>query len=223
VAAPGPSGAAPGPAAAGLAGRQPGGAPDAGPRGAANGQAPQRGAVTEAAPSPPAQPSGLVPRPAPSPAHLTTARQWRLQLIQPTNITRGIVTGIADAWRQHQREVIAVAFLAIAGLIFKWPIWFVGPLLWLIGAGIALSSKLWSNLDKWVAVPGLVVLVIVGTVIGVSLGGARTHAAAYGDEAMADAAMLFRAGALLGAVYLAWRMHRGRRSRAVPPWVRRRA
>jgi hypothetical protein len=153
---------------------------------------------------------------------MTTARQRRLQLVQPTDVTRSIVTGVAGAWRRHRLEVVAIALLAIAGVIFPAPIWLVGFLLWLIGAGIALSSKLWSQMDKWVAIPGAVVLVIVGTVLAVSLGGARTHAVAYGDEAMSDATTLFRVGALLGAVYLVWRMTRGRRNPAVPPWARRR-
>jgi hypothetical protein len=152
---------------------------------------------------------------------MTTARQRRLQLVQRTDVPRSIGAGLANAWRQHRLELIAVALLAIAGLIFRSPVWLVGLLLWLAGASIALSSKLWTRLDKWVAVPGLVILLIVGTVVGVSLGGARSNAASYGHEALADLIGLFRVGALLGAVYLAWRMHRGRRNPAVPPWVRR--
>ena len=153
---------------------------------------------------------------------MTTARQRRLQLIQPTNVTRGFAAGVVDAWRQHRLEVIAVALLAIAGLIFPAPIWLVGFVLWLAGSGAVLSSKLWSRVDKWLSVPGPVILVIVGTAIGESLGGKRPDAAAYGDEAITDAATLFKIAVLLAAVYLAWRMQRGRPARAVPPWVRRR-
>jgi hypothetical protein len=85
------------------------------------------------------------------------------------------------------------------------------------------SSKLWTYVDKWVAIPGLVTLVIIGTVVSVSLGGARPRAADYGNEAITDATTLFRVGALLGAVYLAWRLHRGRGLPAAPPWTRRRS
>jgi hypothetical protein len=152
---------------------------------------------------------------------MTTARQRRLQLVQRADVPRSIATGVANAWQQHRLELIAVALLALAGLIFRSPVWLVGLLLWLAGAGLTLSSKLWSRLDKWVVVPGLVILLIVGTVVGVSLGGTRSNAASYGHEALADLVGLFQVGALLGAVYLAWRMHRGRRNPAVPPWVRR--
>ncbi len=153
---------------------------------------------------------------------MTTARQRRLQLIQPTNMTRGFAAGVVDAWRQHRLEMIAVALLAIAGLIFPDPSWLVGFVLWLAGSGLVLSSKLWSRVDKWLSVPGPVALVIVGTAIGESLGGKRLNAAAYGSEAATDAATLFKIAVLLAAVYLAWRMQRGRPASAVPPWVRRR-
>jgi hypothetical protein len=174
--------------------------------------------VTEVAPSAAAQQRAAVP----SPARMTTARQRRLQLIQPTNVTRGLAAGVADAWRQHRLEVIAVALLALAGLIFPAPIWLVGFALWLVGSGVVLSSKLWSRGDKWLTVPGLVILVIVATAIAESLGGKRPGAAAYGDEAMSDAATLFKIAVLLATVYLAWRMQRARPAPPVPPWARRR-
>ncbi len=153
---------------------------------------------------------------------MTTARQRRLQLIQAPSVTRGLTTGVADAWREHRLEVIAVALLAIAGLIFPAPIWLVGFLLWLAGSGVALSSRLWTPTDKWLTVPGLVLLVIVATAIAEALGGRRPDAAAYGDEAMSDATTLFKIAVLLAAVYLAWRTQRGRRGPVTPSWVRHR-
>ena len=158
----------------------------------------------------------------PTPARMTTARQRRLQLIQPTDVTKGFAAAVADAWRQHRLEVIAIALLAIAGLIFPAPIWLVGFLLWLVGSGLVLTSRLWGVGDKWLTVPGLAALVIAGTAIAESFGGKRQDAAAYGDEALSAAATLFKIGMLLAAVYLAWRMQRGQRSQPVPPWVRRR-
>jgi hypothetical protein len=217
---PGQAGAAPG-AAQGPAGGAPAAA-GAATNGAGAGQTAQRGAAGDASLSPARQPRAVAPVPARSPVPMTTASQRRLQLLQRSDVTRSVGAGVANAWRQHRLELIAVALLAIAGLIFPYPIWPVGLLLWLAGAGIALSSKLWSPVDKWVAVPGLAILLIVGTVVGVSLGGAHSHAGTYGHEALDDVIGLFRIGALLGAAYLAWRMHRGRRSPAVPPWVRRR-
>jgi hypothetical protein len=135
-------------------------------------------------------------------------------------VTKGFAEAVADAWRQHRLEVIAVALLAIAGLIFPYPIWVIGFVLWLIGSSVVLSSKLWSRVDKWLTVPGLLVLVIVGTAIAESLGGKRPDAAAYGDEARSAAATLFKIAMLLAAVYLAWRTQRGPRDRAMPSWAR---
>jgi hypothetical protein len=153
---------------------------------------------------------------------MTTARQRRLQLIQPTDVGRGIAASVVDAWSQHRLEVVAVALLALGGLIFPLVVWPLGMLIWLVGVVVALPSKLWSLGDKFLSLAGPLVLVIAGTAIEVSVGGARQSAAAYGHEALAEAADLFKVGALLGALYLAWRVQRGRRSPAVPPWVRQR-
>jgi hypothetical protein len=137
-------------------------------------------------------------------------------------VTRGFTTAVAGAWRQHRLEVIAVALLALAGLIFPEPIWLVGFLFWLVGSGLVLSSRLWTVLDKTLTVPGLMIVVIIGTAVAEALGGKRPDAAAYGDEALRDAATLFKIAMLLAAVYLAWRMQRGSRADAVPSWARRR-
>jgi hypothetical protein len=137
-------------------------------------------------------------------------------------VTRGFTSAVADAWRQHRLEVIAIALLVIAGLIFPAPIWLVGFALWLIGCGMVLSSKLWTPGEKWLSVPVLVMLVIVATAVGESVGGKRPDAASYGDEAMSNATAFFKIGVLLAAVFLAWRVQRGRNSPAVPPWVRHR-
>jgi hypothetical protein len=158
----------------------------------------------------------------PTPARMTTARQRRLQLIQPTDVTRGLAAGVADAWRQNPLAVVAVALLALGGIIFPLVVWPVGLLIWLAGVGIAVPLKHWSPVDKLLSLAGPVVLVIAGTAIAVSIGGARQNAAAYGHEALAAAADLFKVGALLGALYLAWRIPRGRRAPAAPSWARRR-
>jgi hypothetical protein len=96
-------------------------------------------------------------------------------------------------------------------------------LIWLAGVAIAIPLKLWSPVDKLLSFAGPPVLVIVGTAIAVSIGGARQNAAAYGHEALAAAADLFKVGTLLGALYLAWRIQRGRRAPAEPSWARRRS
>jgi hypothetical protein len=153
---------------------------------------------------------------------MTTARQRRLQLIQPTDVTRGIVAGVTDAWRQNPLAVVAVALLVLGGLVFPLVVWPVGLLIWLVGVGIAIPLKQWSPLDKLLSLAGPLVLVIAGTAIAVSIGGTRQNAAAYGHEALAEAADLFKIGALVGALFLAWRIQRGRRGPVAPPWARRR-
>ena len=152
---------------------------------------------------------------------MTTARQRRLQLIQPADVTKGFAAAVAEAWRQHRLEVIAVALLGISGLIFPAPIWLVGFLLWLVGSALVLSSKLWTPGEKWLTVPGLVVVVIAGIAVAEAIGGKRQDAAAYGDEALSAAATLFKIAMLLAAVFLGWRMQRGQRP-IVPSWDRRR-
>jgi hypothetical protein len=137
-------------------------------------------------------------------------------------VTKGFAAAVVDAWRQHRLEVIAIALLAIAGLIFPDPIWLVGFLLWLVGSVLVLSSRLWSVGEKWLTVPGLMAVVIAGTAIAESLGGKRQDVAAYGDEALSTAATLFKIAMLLAAVYLAWRTQRGQRAQPMPPWARRR-
>jgi hypothetical protein len=180
--------------------------------------------MTDVAPSPSVPPEAQTPAPpVAKPAGRTTvARQRLAQHIQPADVTRGFAVRAADVWRQHRMEAIAVVLLALAGLTFPpTVIWPVGLLLWLIGLGFALTSKLWDPIDKWVGSVGPLVLVIVGTALSVSADGKRSSASAYGHEAMNVAVTLFRIGILLAAVYLAWRIPRGPRT-ATPPWVRRR-
>ena len=217
------AGARPGPAGSAGSGPRP-----AASRGVAVSPAPSGGTVNQVAPSataPPREPAPAAAGPAngvPTPARMTTARQRRLQLIQPTDVTRGIAAGVADAWRQNPLAVVAVALLGLGGLIFPLVVWPLGALIWLLGVGIAVPLKQWSPLDKLLSLAGPPVLVIVGTAIAVSIGGTRQNAAGYGYEALAEAADLFKVGALLGALYLAWRTQRGRRVPAQPSWVRRR-
>ena len=128
----------------------------------------------------------------------------------------------ADAGRQHRLEVVCVVLMALGGLILPFPFWPVGVLLWLIGALLAVTSKLWSLPDKWIGLVGPLALVIIGTAVAVSLGGARSTPSSYGNETLTDAMYLFKIGTVLGAGYLAWRIQRGRRPNSIPPWLWRR-
>ena len=143
--------------------------------------------------------------------------------LQPGDITRAreMARRAADTGRQHRAEAIAVALLALGGLIIPVPIWVVGFLLWLIGALIAVFSRQWTLPAKWLGVVGPLALVIIGTATFVSLGGARSTASSYGHEVLTDAMWLFKIGAVLGAAYLAWRLQRGQGTPQIPPWLRR--
>ena len=109
--------------------------------------------------------------------------------------------------------------MALGGLILPWPIWAVGFLLWLVGAVVAVTSRLWSLPDKWIGLVGPVALVIIGTAVDLSLGGTRSTPSGYAHEALTTAMYLFKIGTLLGAGYLAWRIHRGRRASSIPSWL----
>jgi hypothetical protein len=112
-----------------------------------------------------------------------------------------------------------VVLLAVGGLATPFPaVWLPGVVLWLLGVMLALLSKLWDIRDKWIGLAGPPALVIAGTVALLAAGGRHLSGGAYVHEAMSDASYLIRVGAVLGAGYLAWRMHRGRRAPAVPPW-----
>jgi hypothetical protein len=150
------------------------------------------------------------------------ARTRRLRRgIQPGDVTRDLARRAADVGRRHRLEAISVVLMIIAGLIYPFPIWLVGFLIWLVGAALVIMSDLWSLPDKWVSVAGPVLLVIVGTAVAISLGGKLATLHDYVHEALANARYLIQIGALLGGGFLAWRLQRGRRPPAVPPWLRR--
>jgi hypothetical protein len=174
-------------------------------------------AETSAAPAP----AGTPATPAPT-RRLRAVRPQLPRRLQPGDITRDMARRAAETGRQHRRETVAVVMLALGGLILPFPLWEVGFLLWLAGALTAATSKRWSLPDRWIGVIGPLALVIIGTAVAVSLGGARSSGSAYLNETLTTSMYLFMIGALLGAGYLAWRLYRGRRPTSIPPWLWRR-
>jgi hypothetical protein len=65
-----------------------------------------------------------------------------------------------------------------------------------------------------------VLLLVIGTAAGVSLGKHHATMSAYVHEAWVYADILSRLGAVLGAYYLAWRVGHPRQEPEVPPWNR---
>jgi hypothetical protein len=116
--------------------------------------------------------------------------------------------------RRHPLEAVAVVLLGLGGLIY--------PPVWLMGALVAVFSKAWSISDKWIGLALPVFLVIVGIVVEVSLAGNQKDWTTYVRDAWVFAGHLSRILALLGAIYLAWRVERGPRSPGVPPWQKAR-
>ena len=114
--------------------------------------------------------------------------------------------------RHHPLEAVAVVWLILSVLIF--------PPLWLIGVFIALLSRLWNPLDKMIGLAGPVLLAIIGTGDRPGHGETKHSPAGYFKEGLALSTDLLRIGAILGAIYLAWRVTKGRRQESTPPWMR---
>jgi hypothetical protein len=120
------------------------------------------------------------------------------------------LTRLASWARSHKVEAVAVVLLGIGGAIF--------PPVWLLGLVVALASRLWDLLDKWLGLAGPVVLTVVSLAVGVAAAGSRGSLGMHIHEAWIFADVTSRLTALLGAGYLAWRSTRGRRPPATPPW-----
>lgn len=136
------------------------------------------------------------------PGSLAAARDRAGQVIRAVTI-----------WaRKRPLETTAVVLLGLGGLIF--------PPVWLLGALVALGSKVWDHRDKWIGLVLPVFVVIAGMAAAVSLGGPHHGVSGYAKEAWLFGDHLSRIVAVLGAVYLTWRAERGPRRPAVPPWTR---
>jgi len=125
----------------------------------------------------------------------------------------GFIRSMPGRWRRHPVEVTALLLLGPVGFVF--------PPLWLIGALIALASKLWHPLDKWAGLATPVLLTVIAFVLGFIYGG-TTHLGHDVHDGWAVAVTVSRFSALLSAGYLAWRARRGRRPAPLPPWKRAR-
>jgi hypothetical protein len=113
--------------------------------------------------------------------------------------------------RQHPLECVVVILLGLGGLIY--------PPVWLLGALAALPSRLWDVKDKLTGLAIPAVVAIVGGA-GLAMGSSHASGGAYFHEALIIGGYLIRAGSVLGGGYLAWRVQRGQRRPAEPPWRR---
>jgi len=113
--------------------------------------------------------------------------------------------------RRQPLEATAIVLLGLGGLIY--------PPIWLVGAVVALPSRLWDRKDKWFGLAAPVIVTIVGSA-GLATGVQHQSAGDYLHTALMIGGYLIRAGAVIGAAYLTWRVHRGQRAPAAPPWHR---
>jgi hypothetical protein len=120
----------------------------------------------------------------------------------------------AGRFRRQPLESVAVVLAGIGGAAF--------PPVWLLGAVLALMSRVWDYRDKWAGLGLPVLLTVIGTVVGVCL--TASHATFGGDvhDGFVSADVLSRVMAVLGASYLAWRATPERRQPVVPSWSKER-
>ena len=112
--------------------------------------------------------------------------------------------------RRNPVAAAAVTLLGIGGAAY--------PPIWLLGAALALASHAWDYRDKWIGLAIPVLLLVVGTAFGVTLGVRYTTFGGYVHEGWVYADILSRVGAAAGAGYLVWRLRHARRVPTVPPW-----
>jgi hypothetical protein len=147
--------------------------------------------------------------PAMRPAGLA-GMNWQLVTPERPSRSRQLLSSAGDWSWHHKLETVAIVLLGPGGAIF--------PPVWLLGAGVALASRLWDYRDKWVGLALPVVLTVVGTAAGISVGGKVSFGHSMHDGWM-FAVEVSRATAVLSACYLGWRAARGPRP-PVPPWDR---
>ena len=161
----------------------------------------RRAGESDAAAAPDARPAGLA------------GMNWQLVTLAPRRPSRSreLLESAGEWSRNHKLETAAITLLGLGGAIF--------PLIWLLGAAVALTSRLWDYRDKWVGLGLPVLATVVGTAVGISVGGRVSFGHSI-HEAWVFAVDVSRATAVLSACYLGWRAARGPRRSAVPPWDR---
>ena len=122
---------------------------------------------------------------------------------------------LAEAWalaRKHPLEAVSVILLGVGGLILPFPFW-------LIGGIVALRSRRWDARDKWIALAGPLLVAFAVLLIRAGTSPGNFFSAFY-HAAQHDFGLSIRAGCVLCAGYLVWRLRRGPRMRTLPPWQR---
>jgi hypothetical protein len=184
---------------------------------------PEAAAPDEAGPEPGKNPPGWMrPRPA-APLPGETGPQSIVPGMEepaeteepPASRRRPPPAVLAEAWalaRKHPLEAVSVILLGVGGLILPFPFWLIGGL-------VALRSRRWDARDKWISLAGppLVTFAVLLIRAGTSPG---NFFSAFYHASQHDVGLSIRAGCVLCAGYLVWRLRRGPRIRTLPPWQR---
>lgn len=114
--------------------------------------------------------------------------------------------------REHRREVVAMAILALAGLLipFNLPavaIFRVPVLVWALGAVLVVSSDSWALRDRLLGIGAPILGYTVGGVlVGGLRSGGRQGLQAFFVQFYDVSGVMFMIGAGLGVVWLAYRL-----------------
>lgn len=135
-------------------------------------------------------------------------------------VAGGALQTLMVRWRRSPLEISALALLILAGLIYPFPIWLIGFLLWAGGAAMVGISRAWAGQDKFVGLAVPVIVAFVGTALALASGGEHDTFQPYAHEIASTGSLLLRITIILGGLYLAWQARRGRREPLAPPWQR---
>jgi hypothetical protein len=126
---------------------------------------------------------------------------------------RDWLDGLFALIRRHPLECAAIAVLGVGGLIDPFPLWMLGSL-------AVLVSRLWDTRDKLIAIAVPMAVALLGAVMLAGLNTKTASLSGYAHGMHTDGWDLIRAGAVLGAIYLAWRMRQGPHPSRGPRWQR---
>jgi hypothetical protein len=148
-------------------------------------------------------------------ARQTTANPaW--QLTTPSDplvprLARRTLKTVAAWYRRNPLEAASVTLIGLGGVIF--------PPTWVLGAALALASRLWDYVDKWIGLALPPVVTIIGVAVGIASGGHVSMGQSV-HEAWVYGVAASRIAAVLSGCYLGWRTGPERRPPAAPPWNR---
>jgi hypothetical protein len=143
--------------------------------------------------------------PTAGPGPADAVRVWRARLAD-------IASRALAGCRRTPMEATAAILLGLGGVIY--------PPVWLLGACLAMASKVWDYRDKWAGLAGPVAVMIIGTAACLALGTSRSGFGPYLHEAWVYLNIWSRVGAVAGTWYLVWRLAHERPAPDVPPWSR---